>query len=65
MKNTSIYESDIITKHNLTFEFTACCGADSKGLNGYVGCRSCGRVITDRFSDGDEKSFLSFCKTKE
>ena len=65
MKNTSIYESDIITKHNLTFEFTACCGADSKGLNGYVGCRSCGRVITDRFSDGEEKSFLFFCRTKE
>ena len=63
--NTSIFESDIKTKHNLTFEFTACCGADSKGCDGYIGCRSCHKVITDHYSDGQEKEFLSYCRPKE
>ena len=36
-------------------EFTSCCGAFSKGCDGYIGCRGCYQEIEEYFSN--KKSF--------
>jgi|TARA_Y100000034_G_scaffold31384_2_gene38403 hypothetical protein len=43
-------------------EFTSCCGAFSKGCDGYIGCRGCYQEIEEYFSN--KKSFRKLIENK-
>ena len=42
---------------------TACCGASAKGLEGYIGCRSCYEEVSPRLGSTYEESDI-FIKAK-
>lgn len=53
-----IFEKLLLKEPNgFRLQFTNCCGAGDKGIEGYVGCRGCYDVIYKYFRVGEEEEF--------
>jgi hypothetical protein len=44
----------VAESHGMRYYLTPCCGASAKGLDGYIGCRSCYEEVDPRLGAGVE-----------